>query len=92
MPNSTSGNLESAQKAEELRKARADADQSGAEAEKARAKNEEYNRTLSRNQPEAESMGVIQGTGTLCEVYPVRRCGSIKRWPVHERIELPLNP
>ena len=32
---------------------------------------------------------VIQGTGTLCEVYPVRRCGTIKRWPVHERIELP---
>ena len=29
------------------------------------------------------------GTGTLCEVYPVRRCGTIKRWPVHERIELP---
>jgi hypothetical protein len=37
-------------------------------------------------------MRVIQGTGTLCEVYLVRRCGSIKRWPVHERIELPLNP
>ena len=32
---------------------------------------------------------VIQGTRTLCEVYPVRRCGTIKRWPVHERIELP---
>ena len=32
---------------------------------------------------------VIQGTGTLCEVYPIRRCGTIKRWPVHERIELP---
>ena len=34
-------------------------------------------------------MRVIQGTGTLCEVYPVQRCGTIKRWPVHERIELP---
>ena len=36
-----------------------------------------------------ETVRVIQGTGTLCEVYPVRRCGTIKRWPVHERIELP---
>ena len=36
-----------------------------------------------------QSKRVIQGTGTLCEVYPVRRCGTIKRWPVHERIELP---
>ena len=35
------------------------------------------------------SMRVIQGTGTLCEVYPVRRYGVIKRWPVRERIELP---
>ena len=32
---------------------------------------------------------VIQGTGTLCEVYPVRRYGAIKRWPVRERIEFP---
>src|SRR5271165_6970433 len=30
---------------------------------------------------------VIQGTGTLYEVYPVRRHGAIKRWPVRERIE-----
>ena len=35
------------------------------------------------------TMRVIQGTRTLCEVYPVRQCGTIKRWPVHERIELP---
>jgi hypothetical protein len=35
------------------------------------------------------TLRVIQGTWTLCEVYPVRRCGTIKRWPVHERIELP---
>ncbi len=41
-----------------------------------------------RPDPE-HTMRVIQGTGTLCEVYPVRRCGTIKRWPVHERIELP---
>src|SRR5271165_81114 len=33
------------------------------------------------------SPGVIQGTGTLYEVYPVRRHGAIKRWPVRERIE-----
>src|SRR5438067_9314886 len=35
------------------------------------------------------TLRVIQGAGTLCEVYPVRRCGTIKRWTVHERIELP---
>src|SRR5271165_318179 len=34
-------------------------------------------------------MRVIQGTGTLYEVYPVRRHGAIKRWPVRERIEFP---
>src|SRR5271157_1838140 len=33
------------------------------------------------------SLRVIQGTGTLYEVYPVRRHGAIKRWPVRERIE-----
>ena len=32
---------------------------------------------------------VIQGIGTLCEVYTIRRCGTIKRWPVRERIQLP---
>ena len=32
---------------------------------------------------------VIQGAGALREIYPVRRHGIIKRWPVHERIELP---
>ena len=40
-------------------------------------------------QETVDSLRVIQGSGTLCEVYPVRRCGTIKRWPVHERIELP---
>ena len=61
MPNSISRNLESAQKAEELRKVKADADQSGAETEteKARVKNEEYNSILSRNQREVEPMVVI---------------------------------
>jgi DDE superfamily endonuclease/Helix-turn-helix of DDE superfamily endonuclease len=39
--------------------------------------------------PGMDTMRVIQGAGTLCEVYPVRRYGAIKRWPVHERIELP---
>src|SRR5208283_2846345 len=34
-------------------------------------------------------MRVIQGIGTLCKVYTVRRCGTIKRWPVRERIQLP---
>src|ERR1035441_2805608 len=33
-------------------------------------------------------MRVIQETRTLCKVYPVGRCGPIKRWPVRERIEL----
>ena len=38
---------------------------------------------------EWDALRVIQGTGTLCEVYPVRRYGAIKRWPVRERIEFP---
>ncbi len=37
-------------------------------------------------------MRVIQGTGTLCEVYPVRRCGSIKRWPAHDAGKGLLHP
>ena len=36
-----------------------------------------------------QALRVIQGIGTLCEIYPVQRHGAIKRWPVHERIELP---
>jgi hypothetical protein len=35
------------------------------------------------------ALRVIQGAGTLCEFYPDRRYGVIKRWPVRERIELP---
>ena len=39
-------------------------------------------------QAKADTMRVIQRIGTLYEVYPVRRHGTIKRWPVRERIEL----
>jgi len=35
-----------------------------------------------------ETGRVIQDAGTLREIYPVRRHGTIKRWPVRERIEL----
>ena len=42
-----------------------------------------------KNERVYRTQRVIQGTGTLCEVYRVRQCGTIKRWPVHERIELP---
>ena len=36
-----------------------------------------------------DTMRVIQRVGTLREIYPARRHGAIKRWPVRERIELP---
>jgi hypothetical protein len=38
---------------------------------------------------DGDTLMVIQRIGTLSEVYPVRRHGTIKRRPVHERIELP---
>ena len=37
----------------------------------------------------ADPLRVIQGVGTLREIYPARRHGAIKRWPVRERIWLP---